>query len=64
MSNFDLWDVASFMLSRASTISRFHGEPSESISAVLQEQLGLRLEPQKVPVEFYVIDSAEQPSAN
>ena len=39
-------------------------EPTESISAVLQEQLGLRLEPQKVPVDFYVIDSAEKPSGN
>jgi hypothetical protein len=39
-------------------------EPGESVSAVLQEQLGLKLESQKVPVDFYVIDSAEKPSEN
>jgi uncharacterized protein (TIGR03435 family) len=36
-------------------------EPSESISAVLQEQLGLRLDSQRVPVEVLVVDSAEKP---
>jgi len=39
-------------------------EPGESLSAVLQEQLGLRLESQKVPVEVLVIDSAEKPTEN
>jgi len=39
-------------------------EPGESLSTVLQEQLGLRLEAQKVPVEFFVIDSAEKPAEN
>jgi uncharacterized protein (TIGR03435 family) len=39
-------------------------EPGESLSGVLQEQLGLRLEAQKVPVEFLVIDSAEKPAEN
>lgn len=39
-------------------------EPGESLNSVLQEQLGLRLEAQKVPVEQLVIDSAEKPAAN
>jgi uncharacterized protein (TIGR03435 family) len=30
----------------------------------VKQQLGLKLEPQKGPVEFYVIDGAEKPSAN
>ena len=35
-----------------------------SIFTALQEQLGLRLEPQKVPVSFFVIESAQRPTAN
>lgn len=35
-----------------------------SLFTALQEQLGLRLESQKVPVSFFVIDSAQKPTAN
>jgi uncharacterized protein (TIGR03435 family) len=35
-----------------------------SIFDALKEQLGLRLQAQKGPVEYYVIDHLEKPSAN
>jgi uncharacterized protein (TIGR03435 family) len=35
-----------------------------SLFTALQEQLGLRLEAQKVPVSFFVIESAQRPAAN
>jgi uncharacterized protein (TIGR03435 family) len=35
-----------------------------TLDVALREQLGLRLESQKVPVEYFVIDSARRPSAN
>ena len=35
-----------------------------TMSTAVQDQLGLRLEPQKAPIEILVIDSAEKPSAN
>jgi uncharacterized protein (TIGR03435 family) len=35
-----------------------------SLFSALQEQLGLRLEPRKVPVSYFVIDSARRPTEN
>jgi uncharacterized protein (TIGR03435 family) len=35
-----------------------------TLDVALREQLGLRLEAQKVPVAYFVIDSANRPSAN
>jgi uncharacterized protein (TIGR03435 family) len=39
-------------------------EPGESLTSVLQEQLGLKLESQKVSIDLLVIDSAKKPAAN
>jgi uncharacterized protein (TIGR03435 family) len=34
------------------------------METAVREQLGLKLKTQKVPVELFVIDSAQKPSAN
>jgi uncharacterized protein (TIGR03435 family) len=35
-----------------------------TLPAALREQLGLRMEAQKVPISYFIIDSAQRPSAN
>jgi uncharacterized protein (TIGR03435 family) len=35
-----------------------------SVFSALQDQLGLRLEPQKVSISLFVVDSAQKPDAN
>jgi uncharacterized protein (TIGR03435 family) len=39
-------------------------EDRPSVSTVLQEQLGLKLEARRSPVEVLVIDRVERPSGN
>ena len=39
-------------------------ETGVSITTAIQEQLGLRLEQRKFPVEVHVVDSAQRPSEN
>ena len=42
----------------------FSWEPGESLSPMIQRQLGLRLVAQKVPADYFFIESAEKPSEN
>jgi uncharacterized protein (TIGR03435 family) len=64
--NYD-W-VLSGVAQHAPALGEADGSPAQeapvSLFAALPEQLGLRLEPRKGPVEVLVIDHVEQPSAN
>jgi uncharacterized protein (TIGR03435 family) len=35
-----------------------------TLRTAVEEQLGLKLEPQKVPVSLFIVDSAHKPSPN
>ena len=50
------------MFSSFSTEPHLSNDPS--IFTALEEQLGLKLEPARGPVELLVIDSVEQPTPN
>lgn len=39
-------------------------EAGPSLTTALREQLGLRMESQKVRVSFFVVDSAQRPAEN
>jgi uncharacterized protein (TIGR03435 family) len=39
-------------------------ESGETPNGPLQEQLGLRLETRKIPVQMFIVESAEKPAAN
>lgn len=39
-------------------------ESGEAVNGPLQEQMGLKIEPRKIPVEMFVVESAERPTAN
>ena len=41
-----------------------HGASAPSLFTALQEQLGLKLEPQKTPMEVLVIDHVEKQAEN
>jgi uncharacterized protein (TIGR03435 family) len=49
---------------RAPAANRANNEARPSLFTALQDQLGLRLEPIKAKVNFFVIDRVESPSEN
>lgn len=60
--NFDF--ELKFERDRALRVESATGMEDPSIFAAIEEQLGLKLESRKAPVEFLVIDHVEKPSEN
>jgi uncharacterized protein (TIGR03435 family) len=57
--------AGTFSLKWSSDEAQEQGGPNiVSIFTAIQEQLGLKLKPAKLPVDTLVIDHAEMPSAN
>ena len=48
----------------ASGAGQENGADAPSLFTAVQEQLGLKLVPTKVPVQVIIVDSIERPSAN
>ena len=48
----------------ASGAGQENGTDAPSLFTAVQEQLGLKLVPTKVPVQVIIVDSIERPSAN
>jgi uncharacterized protein (TIGR03435 family) len=64
-----LWPFAGRHLVDETSLEGFYDfklrwESGQSLGGPLQNQLGLRLEARKIPVDFIVIDSAEKPTLN
>ncbi|WP_158615296.1 TIGR03435 family protein [Acidipila sp. EB88] len=62
--NVDLRWMPEADAAKAQAVSSSTEESGPSLFTALQEQLGLRLDPQKGPIPFLVIDRVEPPSAN
>jgi hypothetical protein len=53
-----------FEITLESAVTALTQENGPSLFTLIQEQLGLKLEPVKAPVDVLVIDQVEKPSAN
>jgi uncharacterized protein (TIGR03435 family) len=60
----DLRGNYDYKLTWTPTINTGNDSEAISIFTALQEQLGLRLDPQRAPIEVLIIDQAEKPSNN
>ena len=51
-------------LREGQSVRSFDGQPDDSLIPAVREQLGLRLEQQKVATDRYTIERAEKPTEN